>query len=138
MPMTPFFILLRAQSNSVKVESKLQESLRLLGDWLVEWKLGVNVSKTEAVLFTKRNAIPTKQLIIFNQDVSWSSSVKYLGIILHRGLTWTKHINYIRNKFLTIIRLLSPILNCKSLQIQNAKILFLSILRPILTYAPAV
>lgn len=131
--------ILYSSSRSVKLlESKLQESLRLLGDWLVEWKLGVNVSKTEAVLFTKRNANPTKQLIIFNQDVSWSSSVKYLGIILDRGLAWTKHINYIRNKFLNIIRLLSPILNCKSLNLQNAKILFLSIIRPILTYAPAV
>ena len=49
---------------------------------------------------SKRDDIPLAlpQLYIYNNQIQWSESIKFIGVFLDENLTWKEHIKYIENK----------------------------------------
>ena len=74
-------------------------------------KLSFNTSKTEIVLFKKRNKVITKYLNfrISGQKIELSKSVKYLGIILRDDLYWNLQLSQLCKRLSRSIGLLSKI-----------------------------
>ncbi|GBO38935.1 RNA-directed DNA polymerase from mobile element jockey [Araneus ventricosus] len=100
----------------------LQNYLKNLEAWLVRWKIKLNVDKTEAILFNKKND-------------DWPK-VKYLGVVLDKQLNFRAHTSLIKEKYNKVFRAqYSLICRNSSLNLNNKVLNYLAYLRPILTYA---
>jgi hypothetical protein len=61
--------------------------------------LSINPNKTVIIPFTRRREKKgLKEPILFNKTIQLSSGVKYLGIILDKGLTWKKQLDKAINR----------------------------------------
>lgn len=119
--------------------SRLQLSIDLLCDFFTTWKLKLNASKTEAILFTRKRKLPNRKLRINNHTIPWSKSVKYLGIYFDPKVNWTFHIDMLRTKGARQLNALSPILNRKSNLSSFTKLrIYTTLVRPCITYASPV
>jgi hypothetical protein len=71
------------------VSEVLQTALHRVQPWCERTNLSINPSMTVIIPFTrKRNTKGLKTPILFNEMIQLSSEVKYLGLILDKGLTW--------------------------------------------------
>lgn len=114
---------------------RLQLAIEKLFEYFNKWKLKLNSSKTEAILFTRKRTQPLRTLKINGHSIAWSKSVKYLGLIMDHKLNWNEHVSYLRLKGMKAFNALSTILNRKSnLSSQTKLLLYTSLIRPCLTY----
>jgi hypothetical protein len=68
----------------------MPEVLHTVQQWCKRTKLSINPNKSVVIPFTWKRAIKgLKEPILFNKTIQLSSEVKYLGITLDKGLTWT-------------------------------------------------
>ena len=132
-------ILISGQFPSVMREL-MQTALDQIVNWAGENGLRINPSKTELVLFTGRRVVPQFPLPhIGNTQLNLSPQVKYLGLTLDRKLNWRTTVEE-RIKKATI-----AFFTCKRLFGRNWGLrpqmvywLYISIVRPILTYGALV
>lgn len=129
-------------SASAKIEiltKKLQEHLLQIDHYLDTWKLKLNTQKTEAILFTnkqKQTIDKQKTLQIGADKIPWANTIKYLGVIFDKKLSFKEHTKYRNNQASAAINRLHCLLNNSSyLNKQNKRLLYLLMIRPILTYA---
>lgn len=128
-----------SSSDEDLIISRLQFSLNLLADYFNKWKLKLNETKTEAIMFSRKRKPPDRKLTLKNHQIPWNKSVKYLGVYLDNKLNWTSHVDYSRSKGLKAYGALSPIMNRKSNLSPKIKIkIYSSLIRPCLTYAAPV
>ena len=81
--------------------------------WCNQWGFRISETKTTAVIFTRKHE-PEKnvELKIGNKNIRFEKSVKFLGMIFDRRLTWNEHISYVVErckKRLNLLRALSGI-----------------------------
>ncbi|GFW16123.1 RNA-directed DNA polymerase from mobile element jockey [Trichonephila clavipes] len=130
-----------AQGANLKyTQCTLQRYLHTLESWLTDWRIAINVDKTQAIVFRKhrRNIIP-KTLSLFDEDIEWVNVVRYLGLFLDSSLTYRQHTKYICDKFWTKIHLSISLIGRRSpLSLKNKVLLYKQVLRPVLTYAAPV
>lgn len=104
-----------------------------------KWKIKINATKTEAIFFSRRRPNLPENITVFNQNLIWAKSIRYLGIYLDPKLTFSTHVNKIREKFYTALKILYPIFNRFSkLNKHNKSLLYKTCLRPVITYASPV
>lgn len=113
---------------------KLQNTLDDISEWLKDWKIKANETKSVQVTFTlRRETCPEVKLN--NICIPQSDHVRYLGIYLDRRLTWTKHIFTKRKALGQQLRKMYWLLERKSqLSLNNKLLLYKCILKPIWTY----
>jgi hypothetical protein len=78
----------------------LETYLSDLEQWLSEWRIDNNVSKSYAMLIAKtgRRIPKPRALQLFGEPIKWVDDTRYLGVTLDKGLTWSKHIVQVRKK----------------------------------------
>jgi len=104
-----------------------------------KWKLQVNVSKPELILFTKRRPPVPQSLQFQNVTIPWSNTVKYLGLQLDFKLLFTKHLQTVLRKATGTFLKIFPLLARDSpLTIPNKILLYKLLLRSMITYAAPV
>ena len=64
----------------------------------------MNPDKSELVLLSRRNKFsgPLKPIQLFGKTLSYSDTVKYLGVILDNRLRWNSHVDYVVKKAKTV------------------------------------
>ncbi|GFW70579.1 probable RNA-directed DNA polymerase from transposon BS [Trichonephila clavipes] len=78
----------------------MQQFLVKLEKWLTDWRIAINVEKTQAIVFRKWGVIdPQTDLTFFDDNILWVPVVRYLGLYLDSRLTYKNHIDYLSNKF---------------------------------------
>jgi hypothetical protein len=79
---------------------KLSEFLGLtaVGSWCQRWNIKINEGKTQANYFSKRRRMPGDELQLNGRNIPFVNSVKYLGVIFDRRMTWRLHIEKIAPK----------------------------------------
>lgn len=121
---------------------RLQNAIVDLSDYFVKWKIKINPSKTQAVVFPfnqQRKRQPRRNLVIDGSDIEFSQSVKYLGVTLDNKLNFGIHINSICRSISRCIGALFSLIGRRSkLSLLNKRRIFTGILRPIMTYASPV
>lgn len=132
-----------AESHSTKaLINKLQKAADSASRYFKKWRIRVNETKTEALIFTRKRALrhsPQSSVKVNGADVAWKDYLKYLGMQLDRRLTHGHHVNFLIGKSEKALRALYPLINRKSkISTQNKLILFKSIFRPIFSYASPV
>jgi len=112
----------------------LETYLSDLGQWLCEWRIVINVSKSSATLFAKTSRrIPKPRAVqLFGQPIQWVDDALYLGVTLYKRLAWSKHVHQVRKK---ATQRLGPLLNRSGLSIKNGVLLYKQLIRLMMDYA---
>lgn len=119
--------------------TKIQCHLKKIEDWSTKWKIKLNPIKSTAKIFSLRPFFTPTPLQINNNIIPWTpnnQTIKYLGLNFDTRLNWKSHIDTkIQQTKIKLIQL-KPLLNPKSsLSLNNAIILYKSIIRPSMLYA---
>lgn len=118
-----------------------QIHLDIIIKYFKKWHITLNAEKTECALFNKKftNSQITATLKIHGKNIEPKNSIKYLGINLNKRLTFQTHFKETLNKAYGLNNTLYPLLAKNSgLSTKNKKIIYTTIIRPILTYAAPV
>ncbi|GBM80715.1 RNA-directed DNA polymerase from mobile element jockey [Araneus ventricosus] len=127
--------ILARNKNHNYIRIALNKHLKTLEDWFQKWKIQINASKTEAILFSKSRSNPPP-ILINNISIPWSQECKYLGVYLDKRMTWKPHFYYIKKKFRDLTRKFFPLIARNSKMTRENKILiYTAYLRPVITYA---
>ncbi|VVC42838.1 Endonuclease/exonuclease/phosphatase,Reverse transcriptase domain [Cinara cedri] len=111
---------------------KVQNHLNLISSWTNQWKIKLNQTKSTQINFTlNRRECPP--LVLNNNPLPNSSSIKYLGITIDKRLTWKEHTTKKRKQCNARLHLLRPIFKSK-LSLKNKILIYKVILTPIWTY----
>ncbi|GFV00134.1 RNA-directed DNA polymerase from mobile element jockey [Trichonephila clavipes] len=58
----------------------MQNYLDILEIWLTDWRIAIDVEKSQAIVFRKWGIIdPQSELTLFGNNIQWVSVVRYLG-----------------------------------------------------------
>lgn len=112
----------------------MQKQLKILEMWLRNWRIKVNISKTQAIIFTRRKPKIPDHLNLFSEDIYYKQSVKYLGVTLDKQLRFHHHVEAARNKALARFIHLYPLLKSPYIRLPLKKILYTSVIRSQMTY----
>ncbi|XP_064482821.1 uncharacterized protein LOC135395655 [Ornithodoros turicata] len=89
-----------------RVKGSLETALDGVGvAYLCDRGLSVSPTKTVAMAFTRRSFLRFPPHVA-GSPVHFASSYRYLGIIIHRGLTWSKQLKYLSSKVNNIVSVL--------------------------------
>jgi len=137
--------LLMAQHKSIDNAIRLlQRAADEVTQWIFRWRLKINVSKTEAKIFSLRRFQNENlhQLNINRSSVHWkppNEAVRYLGLQFDTKLTWKQHIYSTLQRANLRFRLLYPLMNRHTpLQHTCISLLYKAFIRPIIAYAAPV
>jgi hypothetical protein len=102
---------------------------------LKEWRIANNVSKSTAMLFSRRRIQNPRLVQLLGEPIVWVDAARYLGVILDTRLTWSSHIDHVRKKAAQRLEVLGPLLHRRSgLSIRNGVLLYKQIIRPMMDY----
>lgn len=136
---TAFFISSKFAKTIMK---SLEDYARKLHRYFRLWKISINPTKSQAIFYTRRRTrqLPQRNLNIFESEVPWEeNSIKYLGVILDKKLTFKEHTFHILKKSDIAIKALYSLLSRKSRLARDCKLLLYKVaIRPIMTYAAPV
>lgn len=109
-------------------------------DFFASWKIKINNSKTEFIVFSKSHKMIKKakedEIEIDNEKFKWLDSVRYLGVHLDSTLNYKTHIDTVIAKAKKIISILFCVLKKNSTLNAHSKVfIYKTYIRPILTYA---
>ncbi|KAK2577593.1 hypothetical protein KPH14_012704, partial [Odynerus spinipes] len=128
-----------AHSFSAVVAAKqIQLHINMLEKFYDKWKISLNASKTEVIVFTKKRNDRTifQPIKVYGHPTQPNTAVKYLGMHLDSKLTYRTHINHIIRKVYAVQRKLYPLMVKNSaLTVKNKKLIYKMLLRPIMVYA---
>ncbi|RVE41206.1 hypothetical protein evm_014144, partial [Chilo suppressalis] len=68
---------------------RMQKQLAKLPQWLKQWRVSVNVSKTAAICSTYKR--PPPKLTLDGHQIEWASSTKYLGVTIDKNIRMVAH-----------------------------------------------
>lgn len=108
----------------------------VLGPWFEKWRIKVNVTKSEAICFSRRRAPPRQNIRLNGEIVPWKTTVRYLGVTLDKKLTMTHHVASRVRLVGGVASSLKPIIGRHStLSLSVKTLLYRQLLRPALLYA---
>jgi len=118
------------------VAMRLQAQLQDLEDYYSMWRIKVNVQKCEGIIFSRRRTVPLAPLQLYDAPIPWKDNAKYLGVTLDKRLNFRKHTDTVLAKATGQFARLYPLINARSkLSLDVKRLLYLSCIRPIITYA---
>lgn len=124
------------------ITKRLNNTLIELKQYFHQWKIKLNATKTQAILFpfdNKRKRIPTVSIKDDQNPIELTNTVNYLGITFDKKLNFGQHVSSAQNKSFKCYRALLPLLAPKSKLSQcNKKLIYSTIIRPIMSYASPV
>ena len=113
--------------NQQELQWKVQEDLDIIGEWLKNNKLSLNIDKTNfMILGTKQRVIAHDKgdnpiSFKFNGNtLSRVRSTKCLGVIIDESLSWHEHVDHVCKKVissLSMLRRIRPFLGVKDLSL---------------------
>lgn len=126
--------------NAKTIKNKLEAAFNKVQTFFTSWKIKINSTKTEFIVFTKSPAMKNK-LIHLRPEINgalleWKNVVRYLGVELDSGLNLRNHIDNSIFKANGVIKSLFCIFKKNSsASIQTKLLIYKTYIRPILTYA---
>jgi hypothetical protein len=74
---------------------KVQSGLNSMSAWCERWNIKINEIKTQAIYFSHQRRPPDSLLTLNGRNIPFVNSVKYLGVIFDKRMTWKFHIETI-------------------------------------------
>jgi endonuclease/exonuclease/phosphatase family metal-dependent hydrolase len=125
------------------IKRTLESGLEKIHDHFKDWKISINSSKTEFIVFTRSTTMKTKLIdsppVYDGQILEWKQQVKYLGVILDTRLSFKPHIHECVSKANKAISTLFCLLKRNSTaSVESKLIIYKTYIRPIITYASTI
>lgn len=134
--------ILASANRGNTIVRRLQAALNVISQYMDNWKIKVNSSKTQFVLFPyngSRRRLPTLPLQLRGTVLPMCSKATYLGVILDAKLNFKAHLESAKMKAMACLRAVYPLIASKSkLSSANKYLIFKCVIRPILLYASPV
>lgn len=132
--------------SSSKSPKKILKNLNLassqLSSYCSKWKIKLNAGKTQAAYFTRRRArkwLPSDEIIVQGERITWKSSIKTIGLTLDKTLTFRENTDLAVIKSLKFFGILYPLINRRSrINVANKLLIYSAMIRSILLYASPV
>jgi len=116
------------------VSIAIQNHLNILSTWYSQWGIKINESKSIYTTFTLKKQLPPP-ISLNNKPIPNSDTVKYLGLLFDKRLTWAKHIHNTKISLNRRLSLLRNILGKSSkLNLKTKLNLYNLLLKPIWSY----
>lgn len=132
-------VILISSWSSTYLREYLQAHLNSLQNFFQDWKLKLNPTKSEAIIFHRKKPSNFKYpppVKICSIDTPWENKVKYLGIIIDHTVRWRLAIEDRRIKVYITFRKFYPLVaKNNSLPLRLKRPLYLTCVSPILTYS---
>jgi len=126
--------IMSIHENPVTASANLQSHLDLLSQWYTKWRIKLNHSKSVHTTFSLKHGF-CPPVTVDNIPIPMSNSVKYLGIILDKRLTWNQHIKSKRLILNSRSRSLKNLItNNKCSSLKTKLLIYKSLLKPIWSY----
>ena len=122
--------------NSKEDAEKLQNDLRCLQKWENDWMMSFHPSKCQTMHITNKRRPLESVYTIHGQTLEKVDSTKYLGINLHKTLSWKTHVDVISKRANNMCSFLSRNLHKCSKDTKEAA--YRSLVRPLVEYASPV
>jgi exonuclease III len=139
--------VISTERNPLRAADALQSYLIDLEEFYNRWKISVNGSKSELVLFKPHISIRQTHAIKRGKQISVNiggellkptKSVKYLGIILDDDLKFGAHIQHNIKKTKIAYGMLIPLLNHVNLSKKCKETMYKMLIRPVMLYGALV
>lgn len=117
------------------IAKRLQQAWAVNKRYFHKWKIKINDSKTEAILFTKRRPLISDYVYCGDLKIEWLDKVKYLGVVLDHGLTFGDHVNYITQKAVANLIKFYPFFKNRHFDYKCKVTLYQSLVRSAMLYA---
>lgn len=75
-----------------ETDYNLEIAISRLENYIDKWRIELNTSRRQAVLFSKRRRHNYPMIELNGDPIKWTTNAKYLGIAFDEKLTWTHHI----------------------------------------------
>jgi hypothetical protein len=131
-------VIIATSRKSALLIRYLENYLSDLKRWLREWRITIDVSKSNAMLFAMAawRVLRPRPLQFLGQPIELVNTLRYLGVTLDPRLTWRPHIVQVRKTASQRRGVLGSLLSRRSgLSIRNGVLLYKQLLRPMLDYA---
>ena len=91
------------QKSMINLFKNENDKLEKISQWFIANKLWLNEGKTKFTIFHKprdNDNLPLQfpNLRMNNYEIKRSSSIKFLGVLVHENLTWVDYITTLENK----------------------------------------
>ena len=129
-------LILSISGNKETIERDFYRSMSAIRRWCDNKLLTFNFQKFNACLFTTKYKPPNIVIKIDNIIIPIDPTIKILGVILDKKLTFRPHIDTTASKIKGILNNL--IMCCKNsfgLSAKNVRLIYLTLIQPIFTYA---
>lgn len=123
--------------SAIPAAKQIQIHLGLLSKFYSYWKIQINEAKTENIIFSRKfkESKIFQNIKVNNVQTITKESVKYLGIILDKRLTFKKNTdNSVINAYNVLRTMYYLIKRNSKLNLKNKKLIYLTMARPILTH----
>lgn len=125
------------------IKKNLENALDKLTEYFASWKIKINDSKTEFIMFSKSTKMLKKlnsdPLRFRNQTLSWTPNVRYLGFTLDNKLTYKSHIDLAIKKARKLMSVLFCLIKKNNqLKPEHKVHVYKAYIRPVLTYGEIV
>lgn len=124
--------------SAVVANAQLQLHSKMLLNYAEKWKIKINASKTEQIVFCRKqtNNRIFQPLRMDGVAIHHQPLAKYLGVQLDSRLNYQQHIKSALAKAHGMLKTIYPLLCKRSvLSVKNKLLLYKTMLRPILMYA---
>lgn len=93
--------------NKINCVKRLNDDLQSISIWSTRNKLALNTNKTQALLVFKNNLseVDFPHIFLNNERVIFSNTVRNLGLIMDKTLSWNEHINGVCSRVYRILRM---------------------------------
>jgi hypothetical protein len=117
------------------VVRKFQRGLSLMETWCEPWNIKISEDKSQGIYFSRRHRQPESHLTLNVRNVPFVNSVKYLGVIFDKTVTWRLHIEMIEAKASRTFISVHSLFKCERISAKIKLILHNALIRAIMTYA---
>ena len=130
--------LFYSHNNVKKLFRTMNAGLNHLNDWSCANKLSLNTDKTKYVLFHKTKSKDNLPLVLpdlFINDVKIKreNSLKFLGVMSNKNLTWKTYVKLVENKISMRVRIAFKA--SRSLNPKSLRSIYFALVHPYMNYA---
>jgi hypothetical protein len=116
------------------VLKKIQFGLNCMEAWCEPWNIKINEEKSRANYLIHRNRPPDSRLTLNGRNIPFVNSVKYLGVIFDKGMTWRLHIEIIEAKSFRTFIIIYSLFKSERLNANIKLTLQKALIRSVMTY----
>ena len=96
----------------LEVLNRVNSELTVLTNWFLANRLSINIIKSEAMVFTRKNMyFPLSPVILQNNPIPFNYTFKFLGVMLDFRLNWKKHVQRVQSKLSSVCGILYRLRN---------------------------